>query len=64
MGTDIIDEEKVFVKRHFGGIENGVCFKVKIDATFTQQELAKVLSRILNQFIVEGEGKKKDDLSA
>ena len=58
MGTEIIDEDGIYVKRIYGGIERGTCFILKIDKEFTQKELCDLLSRIINGLIVKGEGKE------
>ena len=57
MGTEIMNENGVFVKRFYGGKDRGVCFAVTIDRSFTQLEFSVLLGIIMKKLIVQGEGK-------
>jgi len=51
MGTEIINEDGIYVKRFYGGKERGVMFSVIIDKEFTKSEFKDFLKKCLEAII-------------
>lgn len=58
MGTEIFNDDNLYVKRTYQGIDKGTSFSVKIDRMFTQKEFSEFLSKCIDNLIVSGEGKR------
>jgi len=54
MGTEIIDNEKITIKRFWGGIQRGTCYSLTVKDSrryteFRKDELFQIVLRLLHE---------------